>query len=588
MSDLASPSMNTGRQGFVFGEHTLDLTRGSLRVGDRTIELRPKSFAVLLHLVQNAGRLVSKDELIQAVWPDVAVSDDSLAKCVSEVRAALRDGDQRLVKTVPRRGYILDVSVSPADGPPGAPVPVSAAAVDPPTAAGITTDDPRPQTRSATSWWRARARLAAAVLVVSIAALMVSLGWRHMLAPRTPDRASIAVLPFSNGHAPEHDYLSDGLTEDLITSLGRFRGLFVIARDSTFVYKGKRVTSQQVGRELGVRYLLEGDVRREGDNVRIMTRLIDATTGGLIWGESYDRALSNISAVQDDVTQNIVRSLVAHVDRSELARISKKATTSLAAYDLYLRGKALLTMRHGDTRGAMVTEARQLFEQALAADAQYAPAAQGLAYTYAAAFLEPMRDGQLSGELRQPATLERALSLAQQAVELDPYLAEAHATLGWVLHWQYRRSEALAEFQRALELNPNLVDGRYAHLLVHNGRASEAVTYMLRALRQDPFPPPIYLSYLGNAYYMTGQYDAAYETLRRGRERMPDYRAMTVWLAAAAAQSGREAEAREAAHRVHTMAPNFTIAGWLRHIQFERRADADRLAEGLRKAGLPL
>lgn len=130
MGDLVSPSVNTGRRVFVFGDHTLDLVRGSLRVGDRTVELRPKSFAVLVYLIQNAGRLVSKDELIQAVWPDAAVSDDSLAKCVSEVRAALHDGDQRLVKTVPRRGYLFDVPVSPADGPPEPPAPVSAAAVD--------------------------------------------------------------------------------------------------------------------------------------------------------------------------------------------------------------------------------------------------------------------------------------------------------------------------------------------------------------------------------------------------------------------------------------------------------------------------
>jgi adenylate cyclase len=587
MDDLPSSSISTGRRGFVFGDHMLDLTRGSLRLGDRTIELRPKSFAVLAHLVQNAGRLVSKDELVQAVWPDVAVSDDSLAKCVSEVRAALRDADQRLVKTVPRRGYLLDVPVSPVDGALGPPGPISRPGAAPPTAAGVEPPHVEQPARLAVHSWHAGGRLVAAMVVVPIALVMLLLGWRHEMAPSTPDRASIAVLPFSNGHAPEHDYLTDGLTEDLITSLGRFRGLFVIARDSTFVYKGKQVSPQQVGRDLGVRYLLEGAVRREGNNVRITIRLIDATTGGQIWGESYDRALTKISAVQDAVTQNIVRSLVAHVDRSELTRVSRKSTTNLAAYDLYLRGKALLTMRHGDTRGAMVTEARRLFEQARAADPHYAPAAQGLAYTYAAAFLEPMRDGQLSGEWRQPATLDRALSLAQEAVELDPYLAEAHATLGWILHWHYRRGEALAEFERALELNPNLVDGRFAHLLVHNGRAGEAVTYMLRALRQDPFPPPIYLSYLGNAYYMTGQYDAAYETLRRGRERMPDYRAMTVWLAAAAAHSGREAEASQAAHRVLTMAPNFTIADWLRHIQFGRQADADRLAEGLRKAGLP-
>ena len=340
----------------MFGGHTLDLTRGSLRSGDRTIELRPKSFGVLVYLVQNAGRLVSKDELIQAVWPDVAVSDDSLAKCVSEVRAALRDGDQRLVKTVPRRGYVLDVPVSPVDGASGLRVPVSAAVVDLPAAAGVATADARPVARPAPPWWRAHARLAALVLTASTAAVVLSLGWGHLIAPPAPDRASIAVLPFSKGHTPEYDYFTDGLTEDLITSLGRFRELLVIARDSTFVYKGRQVAPQEIGRELGVRYLLEGAVRREGDSVRITTRLIDATTGGQIWGESYERALANISAVQDDVTQNIVRSLVAHVDRSELARVSRKPTVSLAAYDLCLRGKALLTMRHGDTRGAMVLQ----------------------------------------------------------------------------------------------------------------------------------------------------------------------------------------------------------------------------------------
>ena len=222
--------------------------------------------------------------MIQAVWPDVAVSDDSLAKCVSEVRTALRDADQRVVKTVPRRGYVLDVPVSPPAGTPGPPVPAPAPVAEPSTVAGIGTADVRQPTGPATPWWRARTGLAGAILGVSMAVLVLSLGWQFLTAPPTPDRASIAVLPFSNGHVPEHDYLSDGLTEDLITSLGRFRVLFVIARDSTFVYKGKQVSPQQVGRELGVRYLLEGGVRREGDNGRITVRLIDASTGGQIWG----------------------------------------------------------------------------------------------------------------------------------------------------------------------------------------------------------------------------------------------------------------------------------------------------------------
>lgn len=570
-----------------FGDHTLDLTRGCLQAGDRLIELRPKSFGVLAYLIEHAGRLVSKDELMEAVWPGVVVSDESLAKCVSEVRAALRDTDQRLVKTVPRRGYLLDVPVSPADGTPGLPALAPGPACAPPIVDASGPSEGSGQARSRGHPRRQLVSMAAVLLVVSLGVVVLAFPWHRPSPPPLSDRPSIAVLPLSNDGDPRQDYFSDGLTEDLITSLGRFRSLFVIGRDSTFAYKGTHASPEEIGRELGVRYLLAGSVRRDGGNVRVTARLIDASTGGQIWGESYDRALTGIFAVQDDVTQHIVRSLVAHLDRSELARVLKGPTSSPAAYDFYLRGKALITMRHGDTRGEMVAEARHLFEQALAADARYAPAVQGLAYTYAATFLEPMRDGRLSGELRHPAALDRALSLAQQAVELDPYLAEAHATLAWVLHWQYRRKEAIAEFRRTFELNPNLVDGRFAHMLVHDGRADEAVAYMQRMMRQDPFPPPIYLSYLGNAYYMTGQYDAAYETLRRGSERMPDYRAMAVWLAAAAAQSGRSSDAHEAAQRVLNMAPHFTISGWLRHIRFDRQADADRLAEGLQKAGLP-
>jgi adenylate cyclase len=328
-------------------------------------------------------------------------------------------------------------------------------------------------------------------------------------------------------------------------------------------------------------------VRRDDEALRISAELIDADTGVQLWAGSYDRGPGGVFAVQDEVTHNILGVLPAHIDRAELERASRSRTDNPAAYDLYLRGKALITMRHGDNRGVMVAQARQLFDKALQADPRYAPAMQGLAYTYAAAFLEPMQDGLLATELRQPATLDRALALARQAVELDPYLAEAHATLAWVLHWQYRRDEAIAEFNRALELNPNLADGRLAHMLVHDGRAPEAVAFMRRVMRQDPFPPPIYFSYLGNAYYLSGDYGAAFNTLRTGMERMPGYRAIPVWLAAAAAQSGRDEDARTTAALVLQLAPKFTIAGWLGHIKFDRQADADHLAAGLRKAGLP-
>lgn len=579
--------MNAARRAFRFAGYTLDLTRGRLRTADRPIELRPKSYAVLAYLVENAGRLVSKEELMKAVWPDVIVTDDSLARCVSDVRAALADSEQCLVKTVPRRGYLFDVPVSEADGSCDPSSSVLADALDAATAK---------RSERTANWLpvgtakRSRHLLigfGVALLLISITLALALFHRMQSTSPQASDRASIAVIPFSNDGDPGQGYFSDGLIEDLIASLGRFSGLFVIGPDSAFAYGARHVPAQQAGRELGVRYLLEGSVRRDGNRVRVTAELIEAATGRQLWVESYDRALTAIFAVQDELTQKIVGTLVPHVDRVELARALRTPSARLTAYDYYLRGKALTTMRHGDNRGEMVAEARRLFGRAVAADPSYAPAVQGLAYTYAATFLEPMRDGLFAGEYRQQATLDRALSLAQQAVELDPYLAEAHATLAWILHWQYRRGEAISEFERALELNPNLSDGRLAHMLVLDGRAGEAVEYMRRVMRQDPFPPPIYLSYLGNAYYLIGRYEAAFETLRRGAGLMPGYRAIEVWLAAAAAQSGRQDEARKAAAMVASMSPDFTIHRWMSHIRLERQGDADRLAEGLRKAGLP-
>jgi TolB-like protein len=385
-----------------------------------------------------------------AVWSDAVVSDESLTKCISEVRAALGDRDQRLVKTVPRRGYVFDTLVAAEPVPDGVLANADAGRALPSARAGA----------------RRRRGVAVAVLIVAIVAATLAVAWRRAIHSPFPDRPSIAVLPFRVDEAAGRDYFSDGLTDDLITSLGRFRELFVIGRDSSFTYARPGASAQQIGRDLGVRYLVQGSVR-QAEQVRVTASLVDAESGRQLWGESYDRTLASVFTVQDDVTQSIVRSLVAHVDRAELARTARIPPPSFAAYDLYL------------------------------------------------------------------------------------------------------------------------ADGRFAHLLVHDGHAPEAVVYMQRMMRQDPLPPPIYLSYLGNAYYMNGQYDDAYATLRRGTDRMPDYRALWVWLAAAAGQSGRRDEARTAAQQVLAMAPRFTTSAWLRHINFERQADADRLAEGLRKAGLP-
>jgi adenylate cyclase len=572
-------STNSATDGlYRFDRYTFDLARGCLSAGGRTVALRPKSFEVLRYLIEHAGRLVSKDELIDAVWPSIVVSDESLAKCVSEVRLALGDSDQRLIKTVPRRGYLFDASVT--EEPAG-----SCEAIKPGETAPVANSAGVGRFRSR------RQRLtiiAAGGLAGVILALCAVLLLHAALTPApTAGRPSVAVLPFANLGDPQQEYFSDGITEDLTTSLGRFSDLLIIGRSSAFKFKGRRDANGEIGRELGARYLVEGSVRRDGDEVRVTAELIEAATGRQLWAETYDRALTGIFSVQDLVVREIVTRLVARLTWAELARGRSKPPETLAAYDYSLRGKALIDARRGQDRGAMVGEARRLFARAVEADPRYAPAVEGLAYSYAIAWLEPTRYQPFRREFQKPETRNRALELAQRAVALDPYLASGHATFAWILHWQYRRDEALVEFERAMELNPNLMDGRFGLMLAHDGRATEAVEFLHRVMHQDPFPPAIYLSYLGNAYFLAGDYEEARRTLETGAERLPDYNPIPVWLAASAALSGHLDEARVAAEKVLQSRPNFTIAKLLEHVRLQNSRDAQHLGEGLREAGLP-
>jgi adenylate cyclase len=566
---------------FRFEGFALDLTRGLLSADDRELPLRPKSFEVLRYLVENAGRLVAKDELMQAVWPHVIVTDDSIKQCVREIRVALGDAEQRMIKTVPRRGYLFAAPVSsPQIGEAG-----SASVVPPPTTA-VPERDPIKKTAPAgpSTRWRFLAALAGVALVVAVGAW----SWFQSRGLSLPDRPSIAVLAFANmGGNPQQEYFSDGIAEDLITSLSKFPNLFVIARNSSFSYKGRQIDGKEIGRELGVRYLVNGSVRRDGERLRVTTQLVEAATGKQLWGDRYDREPTGLFAVQDDIVQKIVGTLVAHITNTELERAMRKPPETLAAYDYYLQANALMKKIHRESRGETIAAARQLYERSLAADPQYAPALQGLAHTYVTAWQEPTGYAPIASEYRQRATLDRAQLLAQTAVELDGNLAEARATLGFILRWQYRHNESNAEFERAFALNPNLADGRFGNMLNHQGRAHEAIDFMKSIMRLDPFHPAVYFQYLGNAYYLIGRYDAAIELLRTGALRMPGYRPVFVWLAAAAAQLGRVDEARAAAAEVLRLQPDFTVSGWVQFLGLARQEDAERLAHGLRKAGLP-
>ena len=522
---------------FQFGEYTLDIAQGCLRAADREVDLRPKSFEVLRCLVENVWRLVTKDELIKAVWPNVIVTDESLARCISEVRQAIADADQKIIKTVPRRGYRFSIPVSQ-----------------------------HPENAE----------------IATVAATSPT-GTNTGFEPRIADRASIAVLPFSNlSDDPQQEYFSDGITEDIITELSRFSEIAVIARNSTFQYKGKTLDVRDVGRQLGVRYVLEGSVRRAGDRIRISAQLIDAASGAHRWAERYDREVSDVFAVQDEVTRAIVTLLAGFLNMAEAERALLKPPAAWEAYDYYQRGTRTFWLGVTERAVASLYEARRLLEKSLSIDPNYARAHAMLARTYAHTYLEPRDSDYLLA-----AGLERAHEFARKAVQLDGGLPEAHAQLGWVLLFQRRHEAAIVEYERAISLNPNFTDTSFGLCLMFAGEPKRATDILEANLRLDPFQNASRLGYIGHAHYMLNRYPEAIPPLRECAWRMPNFRIVRLWLAAAYAQAGQLTEARAAADEVRCIEPGFTIDRWKATAVYKNQEDAEHLFDGLRRAGLP-
>ena len=447
-----------------FGTFTLDLERLCLQGPAGPVDLRPKSFEVLRYLIQHAGRVVTKDEVMSAVWPDVTVGDELLTQCIWEVRRAIGDQDQQVIKTVPRRGYLFAADVSRHE---------HAA--------------PRQQPRD------------------------VDVGTARSVA----DLPSIAVLAFTNMNGdPEQDYLCDGITEDIITELSRFSELLVIARNSSFRYKGKSVEVRQVGRELGARYVLEGSIRRAGDRIRVSAQLIDATTGAHRWAERYDRKLEDIFAVQDEVAHTIVAVLAVHVNKAETERVLATPPTTWHAYEHYLRAADIIVRFGSSINKNDLLQGRRGLEHALAIDPNYARAHASLSRSYVTLWVHRWDD-----DCPWSAALDRAHQSAREAVRLAPNLAGAHVALGWTLVWMRQHEAAIAAFQRAIGLNPNLYDPDFAWTLLLAGEPERAIQTLTAHMRLDPFYLPAAPWWLGCAYYMLKRYVDALRHLQEAVSR---------------------------------------------------------------------
>jgi len=399
-----------------------------------------------------------------------------------------------------------------------------------------------------------------------------------------PDKPSIAVLPFANlSGDSQQEYLADGIVEDITTEVSRFSELFVIARNSSFQYKGKATDIRQIGRELGVRYVLEGSVRRVGDRIRVSAQLIEAATGTHRWAEHYDRNLEDVFAVQDDVVRTIVAILAAHVRRAETERSRAKPPNSWQAYDYYLQAAEASVSFSLTHNVAHIEEARRLLQELLAIDPSYARSYAMLSQTYVTAW-----HNLADKDFLNPTALERAHDLARKAVLLDRNLPQAHAALGYVLFARHQHDASIAAFEKAASLNPSYVDWRFGLALIRAGDSKRAIEVVHAYMRLDPFYVPYASLVLGFAHYMLEQYSQALPLLRNYVAQAPTWLLGHTTLAAILAQMGHVEESWTEAGEVLRLYPSYTISGVTRRLAaFKYPRDEKHVFDALRMAGLP-
>jgi TolB-like protein/tetratricopeptide (TPR) repeat protein len=533
---------------YIFAQWTLDCGRGALTGADGEIALRPKTFEVLRFLIENGGRLVSRDEILDAVWRNVTVTEESLTHCVSEIRQALGDIDQHIIKTVPRRGYLFTVSVT------------KHARDDRQAGIGTVREEPQ-STRTEGGASGAEP-------------------WQAALA--LPDKPSIAVLPFTNMSGdPEQEYFADGMAEEIVTALSRCSWLFVIARNSSFTYKGRNVDVRQVGRELGVRYVLEGSVRRGGDRLRLTGQLVDATTGAHLWADRFDGELTDVFGLQDRITESVVGAIEPKLQLAEIERLRQKPASDLTAYDLLLRAQQL----HYQFTADGCDGAIRCLHQALAIDPEYPQAMALAAYCYA--------ERRLQGWTPDPET-EAAVGrrLAMRALDLagndgGVLWMVAHAIR--ILGGDPLRARQLLRL--SLSLNPNsfMALTAAAQNEAMLGNAAEALELVARAERISPRDPRAWfmVSARAIAYFFSGQLAETVTWSRISLAQNPRLTRMLRTLAASLAHLGRTEEAAEVVRENLAIEPDLTIASLRQRVHHWPDHAWRRLSEGLRLAGLP-
>jgi len=514
---------------YVFEDYSFDTDRRELHRGAEIITVAPQVFDLLEYLIRHRERVVSKGDLIDAVWDGRVVSDAALTTRLNVARGVIGDSgqDQRLIKTLPRKGFRF---------------------------VGLVQELPGPESAAATGMEASQPALA------------------------LPDRPSIAVLPFQNMSGdPEQDYFADGVVDDIITALSRFKFLFVIARNSSFAYKGRAVDIKQVGRDLGVRYVLEGSVRKVAGTVRIAGQLIDASTGAHVWADRFEGDLSDVFALQDEVTTNVISAIRPKLLEVEIEHAVRRPN-DLSAYDLYLRATSHYYAMTPDE----VTEAIRLLARALEIDPRYSVAAS-LAVTCHVLKL-------IHGWSADPkAEAGEVMRLSQLVLSIDENDPETLSAVGFARAFITGDFGAATDMvDRAVSLNPSSsIAWSYrgvTYVLV--GRNEEAIQSLERAIRLSPLDPMLYTlqAFVALAFVNLRRFEDAVAAAEKALHKNANFMLPHRCLVAALAHLGRDSEAKQATVRLLEHEPDFRMSTWANRT---RQWPAKLLAEGLRKAGLP-
>ena len=515
---------------YLFEEYAFDTDRRELHRGADVVSVAPQVFDLLDYLIRNRDHVVSKDDVINAIWDGRSVSDAALTTRLNVARTAIGDSgeEQRLIKTLPRKGFRFVGTVLE---------------VQEPGCTAVTDND------------------------VESAKPALAL----------PDKPSIAVLPFTNlSSDPDQDYFADGMVDEITTALSRFKSLFVIARNSSFTYKGRAVDIKQVGRELGVRYVLEGSVRKAAGKVRITGQLIDAMTGAHLWADRFEGDLSDVFALQDEVTVNVVSAIQPKLLQTEID-LAARRPNNLSAYDLCLRAQHLQSWTRGGS-----AESLRLVSRALEIDPRYGFAAALAGECH----LRNVRQGWAADPNWETAEGMRLLRLALGIDGNATFVLSmlGHATAAFSGDFDTAREMV----DRAVALNPNSsrVWEERGWTYLFAGRPEQAIRSFERRIRLSPFDPLLFstLVGMGAAFIGLGRFDEAVSTAKKAVRQNPLYPGTYRCLASALAHLGREAEAGEAAAGLLELEPDFRISEWM------GRGGGARLQlyiDGLRRAGLP-